>query len=63
MSKNNQEPLDLEEVFPPEREVSITPLQRFVQNLEIIPLLGNILDQKKLEKVFKTFSLAKYSFL
>jgi len=39
MSKNNQEPLDLEEVFPPEREVSITPLQRFVQNLEIIPLI------------------------
>ena len=27
------------------------------KNLEIVPLLGNILDQKKLEKVFKTFKV------
>jgi FlaA1/EpsC-like NDP-sugar epimerase len=27
------------------------------KNLEIIPLLGNILDQKKLEKIFKTFKV------
>jgi FlaA1/EpsC-like NDP-sugar epimerase len=27
------------------------------KNLEIVPLLGNILDQKKLEKVFKTFNV------
>ena len=27
------------------------------KNLKIVPLLGNILDQKKLEKVFKTFKV------
>ena len=27
------------------------------KNFEIVPLLGNILDQKKLEKVFKTFKV------
>ena len=27
------------------------------KNLEFVPLLGNILDQKKLEKVFKTFKV------
>jgi FlaA1/EpsC-like NDP-sugar epimerase len=27
------------------------------KNIEIVPLLGNILDQKKLEKVFKTFKV------
>ena len=27
------------------------------KNLEIVPLLGNILDQKKLETVFKTFNV------
>ena len=27
------------------------------KNLEIVPLLGNILDQKKLEKIFKTFKV------
>ena len=32
-------------------------LSRLHQNLEIVPLLGNILDQKKLKKVFKTFKV------
>ncbi|MFK7771786.1 MAG: hypothetical protein AB8F94_06590 [Saprospiraceae bacterium] len=39
MSNKNQDPLDLEEVFSPEKELPITPLQRFLQNLEIIPLI------------------------
>jgi len=38
MSKN-QEPLDLEEVIPSNKEIPATPLQRFLQNLEIIPLI------------------------
>ena len=32
-------------------------LSDIYKNLEIIPLLGNILDQNKLEKVFKTFKI------
>ena len=32
-------------------------LSNVFKNLEIIPLLGNILDQKKLEKVYKTFKV------
>ena len=32
-------------------------LNELFKNLEIIPLLGNILDQNKLEKVFKTFKV------
>ena len=32
-------------------------LSHIYKNLEIVPLLGNILDQKKLEKVFKTFKV------
>ncbi len=32
-------------------------LSELYKNLEIIPLLGNILDQKKLEKVFNTFQV------
>jgi len=32
-------------------------LNKVFKNFEIFPLLGNILDQKKLEKVFKTFKV------
>ncbi|WP_440691966.1 polysaccharide biosynthesis protein [Candidatus Pelagibacter sp. HIMB1695] len=32
-------------------------LSYIYKNLEIVPLLGNILDQKKLEKVFKNFKV------
>jgi len=39
MTKNNQDPLDLQEVISPEKEMTTTPLQRFLQNLEIVPLI------------------------
>ena len=39
MSKKNQDPLDLEEVISSDKEIPTTPLQRFLQNLEIIPLI------------------------
>lgn len=39
MSEKNQAPLDLEEVISPEKEIPATPLQRFLQNLEIVPLI------------------------
>ena len=39
MTNNNQDPLDLEEVISPKKEMATTPLQRFLQNLEIIPLI------------------------
>ncbi len=39
MSIKNQDPLDLEEVVSPEKEIPTSPLQRFLQNLEIIPLV------------------------
>jgi hypothetical protein len=39
MPENNQDPLDFEEVISPEKEIPTTPLQRFLQNLEIIPLI------------------------
>ena len=39
MTNKNQDPLDLEEVVSPENEKATTPLQRFLQNLEIVPLI------------------------
>lgn len=39
MTEKNQDPLDLQEVVSSEKEIPTTPLQRFLQNLEIVPLI------------------------
>jgi hypothetical protein len=39
MTNKNQDPLDLQEVISPKKELPTTPLQRFLQNLEIFPLI------------------------
>lgn len=39
MSKKNQDPLDIEEVISSGKEIPTSPLQKFLQNLEIIPLI------------------------
>lgn len=39
MTSKDQDPLDLQEVISPSKEIPTSPLQVFLQNLEIVPLI------------------------
>ncbi len=39
MTNKNQDPLDLQEVISSKAEIPTSPLQHFLQNLEIVPLI------------------------